>query len=744
MVGTDRELAAPFVPSARKLLGMVVEEAGFNKLKHHTRRQVLPDGTVLSATVAGEIYSVEIDVRKSVRRPRRPRQDRDDFVLWARNASDSRGINTDFPQQIVAPAVDPADWKTFTYYPAPPVGRSDGAYKVNFVDGVKQAGNIDWTDGKVRINYYGPSRRYWYDGWRKPDKQYSTFVFLNGVVLLNTLDHGAAAQKYVLGAALVRDKLYVMQAAIADFRTDYDTMYPAPRTHSWVSPPYPDGDVELRLCRYTVKENTETTKNGQYYKVAPGSLETLWTDTRRGYVNPWFFNPDATACETFAMPDELRRVYSADNVPVEGSAAAELLRPSDSSENMTLAITPLGVTASVVDVSIPAYASPGTSGFPAEYVAEVEIAADYAADGTRRALIYRHVAQAFPVFENYREYHTLRVVKTPALPEDPPPGELQVHLNLQRAFGNVYGELEFEQRALLFADLRIGALATYRMARFTDISDYLFYRDVEVHLDGSLAYSARVPCPTYVAHTPIGITSNQRGRGFNRAQGVWAYWNVIRTGRTAVAPNVSPMVLVAGVGIDTTARRATPSNVSTRYVEDTWVTPGIALPPYLFPDDELEAKMVFPALYRQTIGAASTATAMLPFTNVQTTLRGLSNVHDAAHPYFRTDGNGMRIMQSVAQDSAGRLLASLTVPFAAHRTRTSGAATADNPDTNFYRTTVGVSFSSGDPVSDLTGVDSAPGGLSYANPVPNVYDARYTPIWLLGEWPEIAPPEPEA
>lgn len=699
------------------------------------------DGSVITVAITGEVATVRVQQVTGSPRLRKPVTDPSGFVVTARTTDLIDGILASNPQQQIIP--DDALWLVKAYDDTITTGRADEYFAAEFPDGIRYAGNIDWTDGEVRISWYGPSRRYWYDGWRKPERQYNTFVFLNGSVLLDTTEHGAAALPYVMGAALVGNRLYVMQAAINAFDTDYDAMYPLPRVHSWVSPYYPDGDTALRLCRYTVTENPDTPSNAARYGISADSMETLWTDSRRGYVNPWFFNPTATVCETFAMPDELRHFNGRGGVPLEGNPQTTFLAPSNSNENMRLLRSEEddAVVVDVVDVSIFAYASPGTSGFPPEYDAEAEIAADYAADGTRHALVYRHVAQAFPVFANFIEYHTLRVVKTPEPPEAPV--EVQIYLSLQRATGNIPGELETDQHALLHADLRTETLATFRFAQYTGVAGTNFYRDIVLYQAGAEVSVESITSPTYIAYTPFGTATNQRGRGLNRFQGVRAFWSILGTSRTVSNTDVSPMVAIAGIGVDTITGRATAGNPATRYVEDEWVIPYLAFAPYLFPDEELEGKMTFPNTYRQTIGAASTSTAMLAFSNIATTLRGLSDFHDSSHPYFYTDASGMRVPNSVSARADGHFLASLTVPWAAARTRTTGSAASDHPDNNFYRTTVGVSFSSGPTLADLTGVDSAPGTLAYGNPVPNVYDARYSTVWQLGTWPKIAPRPPD-
>src|SRR5690606_26275597 len=208
-------------------------------------------------------------------------------------------------------------------------------------------------------NYYGPMRRYWYDGWRKPDAQYGRWVFCNGEVLLDIDEVNSAreeaeetpfAETLVLGCAFRNGRLYVMQARINAFGTEATTIpdragFPTGQAGG-ITPPYPAGDTDLRLVRYRLGPDRRLIGRG----------ESLWTHTGRGLVNPWVFAPDASVCETFAMPDEIRHMRWSSQIADDDPIVTEVL-PSESSDHIRLDIGPDGevaetITALSVEVQI--------------------------------------------------------------------------------------------------------------------------------------------------------------------------------------------------------------------------------------------------------------------------------------------------------------------------------------------------------------------------------------------------------
>lgn len=376
---TDRQ---DLLDLGKKLLGYLAEQRRLSGVKTMQVIRQTPDGSLVRARFAYDIPIIEV-----IAAPRPPpdvptEPDATGFVVTATTSALPSGVDATYPQQILKPS-----WTTFfknkviAAYKA--FSGKKGTYGARFNDGVRYAGNIDWRDADgVRINYYGPTLRYWYDLYRKPDAQYGRWVFLNGAILLDidaycTASEVDFAERLVLGAALVGDKLFVMQADIAEFAAlDLGTDYPDSRK-TWVSAPYPPGDTALRLMRYRVEANPNPTGSSDKYRVAPGSGDTLWTHSGRGWVNPFVFNPNATVCESFAMPDELRWTQFSDL----DALTLQEIPPSTSNEHATLAIGPTSATATIETLS--ENYSEWVSSTPIAGDISAVIGADYAEDGTR-------------------------------------------------------------------------------------------------------------------------------------------------------------------------------------------------------------------------------------------------------------------------------------------------------------------------------------------------------------------------
>lgn len=316
----DRDAAAPYVPEARKLLGFVIDEAKRNGLGVHQITRDLPDGTRIIAEKHGEIPRITIVPVPGGQGKPEP-ETPDDFVVWSRDQGQPAGIDAECPQQILR-AQRPEDgassfggitvtgskpvWKTF-FFKAETAGHEDfpgrkGTYFGMFPEGVRFAGNVDWK-GPVgqRVSWYGPSTRYWYDPHIKPRQQYGKFVFLLGHKLLDVeqylLDSDpdpAFAARWVMGAALDGNRLYVVHAELPEPVTDTT---PGPADRATVDQPWPVGDVLIEVCTYAVARTDAVT-----WDVVAGSRQVLWSGSLANALNPWFFNESVTAAVSVALP----------------------------------------------------------------------------------------------------------------------------------------------------------------------------------------------------------------------------------------------------------------------------------------------------------------------------------------------------------------------------------------------------------------------------------------------------------
>ena len=377
---TDRQ---DLLDYGKKLLGYLAEQRRLSGVKTMQIIRQTPDGSMVRARFAYDIPIIEVIAAEKAPPDVPTELNATGFVVTATTAELPSGIDATYPQQILKPS-----WTTF--FKSKLIGGFNtflgkkGTYGARFSNGVKYAGNIDWCDANgLRINYYGPTLRYWYDLYRKPTAQYGRWVFLNGAILLDIDDYCTSSgvnfeERLVVGAALVDDRLFVMQADINDFAPlNLAADYPDNRK-TWVSAPYPPGNTVLRLVCYRVEKNPIATGSGDRYRVVPGSGDTFWTHTGRGWVNPFVFNPDATVCESFSMPDELR--WTVFNDLDLGTTTENL--PSTSNEHLTLSIGVSSATASFQTMTESA-SDWSFTGVPIAGEPAAVIAADYAADGTR-------------------------------------------------------------------------------------------------------------------------------------------------------------------------------------------------------------------------------------------------------------------------------------------------------------------------------------------------------------------------
>lgn len=392
VVGAEREAAEPYLPFARKLLGYVFYDAKFNNLGTHKAIRKLDDGTVVIAEKHGEIPRITIYPAPAAAQPKS--EAGGDFVVWARNAAHPDGIDDEYPQQILRPGEE--GWQVWTH-DAGTAGRRTGIYSGTFPAGVRHAGNVDWVDSRgVRLSWYGPASRYFFDRWRQPSAQYGRFVFLLGQVLLDIDAYCEASEvdiveRKVLGAALNGGWLYVVQALMAE-QADPPVAPTGRAGDVFMTPPYPSVAVGHRLVRYRIAIAAEQPVSSRY-SVITGSHESLWSGANTGWVNPWFFNPDASVAETFTMPEtaHIRRYQDVDDL-----YSYDL--PSASSKHLVLTIEDGSATLTDSTVSIELNAG----------AASAAIAADYKANGDRVELQLCYEAFGSP--PDYTDFNQDQIV----------------------------------------------------------------------------------------------------------------------------------------------------------------------------------------------------------------------------------------------------------------------------------------------------------------------------------------------
>lgn len=662
-------------------------------------RTVRFEGAVITAMINDGVPSLYVQETRGGRRQVFPPDPRGFVVTASSNDDELEGSNPE--QLILPPGEDDGDWTVLTYEPidgADP-GRSDGTYKTKYPGGLRLAGNIDWLNARgVRLNWYGPSRRYWYDCWRKPDKQYNRFVFINGVVLLDTSMH-AATEQYVLGAALAGNQLYVMQADINDFEAFDDTHYPAPRNYAWLSDPYPQGTTALRLCRYLVTENPNVVGNAGRLRVAAGSQTSLWSDTRRGYVNPWFFSPDGLTCETFAMPDELRDITSFDLLAAADNIQDHVV-PSTSSENAKLVIDPVigSAALTITTVSVVPHTANGSS-------SSAPIAVDYGVDGTRKVLYYElniHAGTGDP-----NAYFRIN--------DDPP-------VPVWDSIGPTY------LAEIRHINIRDGLMVSFR-APYDLATSSPYHYSVGVYVNGvevaaqGIEHEFLGSWPNHTLNTPEARVAPTTLRGHDSV----SYW----VNSFSTRASVSPLMATSGVTVRTSVQgRPTTPIMSTIFF---WCR-GATSHYEAFITEELHGYSVYCPTYQQALGASPPSSFMVSPAGASGVLTGMDALYSSASFARPTDANGMRVAESASVDADGNALVSVFLPLVAKRTSSSSGLNNVN---NFYRHPVMVSISTGPDFVELTGIAGEPGPARFATRQGDVYDARYSTIWQLGAWPKL-------
>jgi len=308
----DRTRAAGYVPFARKVLGAVVADAAHLGLRTHQMTKTLPDGAVIIGELRGGIPRITVIPPPLRTRPVDPPRGKDDFVVWARDSAHPQGLDDRTPQQILRPG-----WTTF-FSDANTEGYAEfagkkGTYRGLFPEGLRYAANLDWRSPfDERIQWYGPSSRYFIDGYRRPLAQYGRWVFCLGQVLLDVdryceVSKVDFAQRSVLGAAFDGRWLVVVLAALSEV-----TWPPAPPLASahpdgWASPSYDMGDVPLALRRFEMVIDPAA-QGPMKRRVLAGSHQTLWEGTEPRATAPWHFDPTGRVAVSHIPPGSAQTV----------------------------------------------------------------------------------------------------------------------------------------------------------------------------------------------------------------------------------------------------------------------------------------------------------------------------------------------------------------------------------------------------------------------------------------------------
>lgn len=320
----DRRVAERYIRTGRTLLFKAMRAAGASGAVQG-RQSFKVDNVTIDVLFAGEQAAIVITAPGGAPETFKVEEQ---FVTWPRDIDHPLGLDALHPQLMHSIKDD--EWVTLFYsteiegYDEVTVAK--GTYRTEkgvevFPAGVRHAGNIDWRskDG-LRVSWYGPSSRYFYDAYVQARSQYGKHVFMLGQVLLDVeqyiIDSEPDApfiERWVLGAAVQDNKLFVMHGYLPPDISDDTSMIP-PYT-AVVALPYASTTgggqyvVAGVLCTYDL---VPTDPVG--FAVVPQSREVITSVALPGGFNPWFFNESVTAAVSVGLPQNPATVISNGNI----------------------------------------------------------------------------------------------------------------------------------------------------------------------------------------------------------------------------------------------------------------------------------------------------------------------------------------------------------------------------------------------------------------------------------------------
>ncbi len=292
----DRDAAPAYLPAARTLMGMVLEQASVNDLGTHKLVRHLRDGTVLVAEKIGEINRVTIAPPPPGGRTR-PVRVFDDVLALAGAAERDGGGNRVRPPVILSHD-DEMRWRAyFASTDAPGYGSGAGTYSDVFpqvMDNEKRlyGGNCfnrnkdglvtSWWSAAICM---GPPAR-------NPARVYSAAVFCLGMPLFDIIDAGNLAVGYnrVLAAAVHDGDLLVLLADLAELDYPLRPNIPEQEADAWASSLYSETANPTALLRYKLKTKVDPVSWHYHYEVDYDSGELLWSASLVRAYNRWTFD----------------------------------------------------------------------------------------------------------------------------------------------------------------------------------------------------------------------------------------------------------------------------------------------------------------------------------------------------------------------------------------------------------------------------------------------------------------------
>ena len=316
-VDGDRDAAPAYLPAAKTLMGMVLEQASFNNLGTHKLTRELRDGTVLVAEKIDGINRVTI-APPPPPGGKRPVRVFDDLLVIAGDG-EFNGAGVRVRPPVILSHDDEMRWRAY-FASSRAIGYYEGAgtYLDVFPDVEKNdkrlfGGNCFHRNKDGIVTSWNSAALFVAPQARNPGRVYSGAVFCLGMLLYTVPEVRGETSIYnrVLAAAIHDGRLLVLVAGLGALSYPVRPHAPAQEADAWMSKLYSDTDNPTALLRYKLKTKTDPISWHRYYETDYDSEEALWEGSLvRGY-NRWTFDNDTGKFVSVQLPAQPVLLYKA-------------------------------------------------------------------------------------------------------------------------------------------------------------------------------------------------------------------------------------------------------------------------------------------------------------------------------------------------------------------------------------------------------------------------------------------------
>lgn len=350
-VAGDRDAAAPYVSYARKLLGYVKQDAGYNGLMTHGIERQLSDGAVIRAEIVGGIPRITINppgggsdvveadwfegvvlLYSHLDHPATAIEVIDPNRYGTNAIPLYMGDDTAHYNRAVAPK---GVWyklqpELMVYY-AEHAGSSEKHRKARtraeekVRNGFSTLGNVEDvfhenTDGFCVTYRGGPRGKYFVNPTLITDQNGSKTVYFRGRAVFD-VEAISSDDWRVFGASIKKSTLYAVVSiptqiqpySFPEDRVVYDHDGNRPdvilpteekRGEVFIAPVYAHGPAPVKVLKINLTLKKDEVTNQLYYKYE--SYEVLYEGILHNADGPWVFDDEVTHAVCIARPDECR------------------------------------------------------------------------------------------------------------------------------------------------------------------------------------------------------------------------------------------------------------------------------------------------------------------------------------------------------------------------------------------------------------------------------------------------------